>query len=352
MEQTPMAEVEFELATLHLKGKRFDQAAKAFYELVSATQRSEAWCGLGLSKLGTILDETTPDEIFYCFDKAKAAEPGKVNEIEQLVLQSVLEVAGQLYGLYTNAILAIRDANTRKTIAIIGTVVSTLFTMEAIGKNRAMASIASAGLTALNYNRYLSLHSTAEQLTTLSSRIVKIIEELKAHVQIFVEQEQDNLQTFNNTIAQYEQTVIAETKTESQRAAEQKKQEEKVQQERRIAYVGDKNSELADVSHPFHKAKEEALKCYNKQQYGKAVTLTNQALKIYGDDYELKLLKNNMLARAFRRDAVVSFVLLLFGAGIVGAVLDISKENAKYIVLIPIALSIVFTRYRHKQRSK
>ena len=66
------SDVEFNLATFDIKGRRFTEAAVKFEALVRTKNSPQAWCGLALSKLGLLINaEVTVDEVFFCFETAK-----------------------------------------------------------------------------------------------------------------------------------------------------------------------------------------------------------------------------------------------------------------------------------------
>ena len=76
------ADIEFDLAMLELKGNRYEKAEEMFVELTVKYNNADMWCGLGIAKMGRLLSNTTVEEVFYCFDKARQLAPEKESELE------------------------------------------------------------------------------------------------------------------------------------------------------------------------------------------------------------------------------------------------------------------------------
>jgi tetratricopeptide (TPR) repeat protein len=353
--QYPVSEVEYDLATLELKGRRFKQAGDQFMELVLKTQSTEAWCGLGLSRLGLILEDTTLEEVFFCFNKAKAAGPDKTAEIEYLVLQTSTEAIGHLYQLYVDAIFRSRAANFRRTMAMVTTAASGIMAVNAANSNRIMGSIAYAGLTALSYDRYLDATASSEQLVALSNRAVKIIEELKAQVQVFITSDNKQLIEFVVCTKEKEKWVVETLKTDAQRAEEQnviriKKETEENQRllEQKQKLLAQKRAEISDNSeHPFHSAKSEGIRLFKANKYSKALPLINQALLIYEADADLSEVQFQIRSRFIRIDVIVCIIPWFILSLMIGLGLQLGIGLA--FILVTLVFGILLY-YRDKKR--
>ncbi len=104
-------EVEFNLATADIKGRRFDMAATKFESLAKTTNSSRAWCGLALSKLGMATrDNATVEEVFFCFETAKKLDLANASEIDEVVAENAFGAIAELYAVKKMSRLAKNEA--------------------------------------------------------------------------------------------------------------------------------------------------------------------------------------------------------------------------------------------------
>lgn len=245
----------YDMATMALKGKRFREAEAKFKDLAMKTNSVEAWCGFGLSKYGLILEDVTVAEVFYCFDKARAASNDEgVTDVEVVIQEASSEVANQLYDLYVSTVLATRSAQHRKAVAMVSTVVGGISTLSATSKNRTMGSIASAGFAALSYDTYLKSHTTTAELKQLQDHITKIIEDLKNHVKVSLSK--DKYDSFASMLEKKEAYTIDALKTDDQKVLEKvKSQKEQTIQQRNwweTATAADNNKDIHGNTVPWY----------------------------------------------------------------------------------------------------
>ena len=301
-------EVEFEFATLSLKGKRFQEAEAKFTHLITVTKSSEAWCGLAVAKYGLILDQASIEEVFYCFNKAKLLNNN--SDVELVVLQSSFEVIHQLYGLYTNVVTRTRAVNRQKNMAIITTAVSAFTTINALNDRRVLGSIASAGFTALSYDNYLKAGASHVELVSLQSQVVKIIDEIKAHVREFVTIEKDKKDEFNQLTTKREQGVIEALKTEDQRVFE-KTNPERAQSNQLAQNTGAQWWEKATAGDRNHDSSDQPIEWYN-QKSKLMVSVFFWPAALYGF-YKTALIKKETKLLLVAGLVVFAIIVALFG---------------------------------------
>jgi hypothetical protein len=79
--------VQMDLATMALKGKRYNEAESMYMQIATQNNSAEAWVGMGICKLYQLADGRTMDEVVFCLDKAKQLNPEIRLEIEnQLII--------------------------------------------------------------------------------------------------------------------------------------------------------------------------------------------------------------------------------------------------------------------------
>ena len=74
--------VQMDLATMALKGKRYNEAESIYMQIATQNNSSEAWVGMGICKLYQLADGRTMDEVIFCLNKAKHLNPEISMEIE------------------------------------------------------------------------------------------------------------------------------------------------------------------------------------------------------------------------------------------------------------------------------
>ncbi len=344
-----ISEVEYDLATLALKGKRFQEAGDMFTALLTKTQTSEAWCGIGLARLGLILEGTTVEEVFFCFEKAKSVGPEKVEDIELVVLQTTMEALTHLYQLYVEAVFASRAAVFKRNLAAVSTAVGGMVTLNSAHKNRVMSSIASASITAFSYDRYLNAKSTGDEMTAFYNKVAKTVEQIKLKVDSFII-EGDKKQELIALVSKNEKWVVETLKTEAQRIAEQKAYHDTTVQNNRSKYIQQKMVELADPGHPFHYAKSEGTRLFTAGKYRKALPVINYALTVYDNDQDLLAMQNKILNRLSAIDMSIGALPFLIIGTTISISFSLDKDGFRNVFIVLTIIGVAILLYLKNQR--
>lgn len=193
-------EFEYDLANLALKGKRFKEAENKYLDIARKSNSSVSWCGVGLSKLGLIIDnESTVDEVFYCFNKAKTVDNTTINEVETFVLQNSFEIIKTLYSYFIQAHNLEEEAKKQKVMGVI-TVVASSFLGAASSTNDRQpslyADLTALGGTALGYKGYSDGKLKQLEAGELKLKLASLIDETKTSVISFVKNQTDALEEF------------------------------------------------------------------------------------------------------------------------------------------------------------
>lgn len=165
-----------------------------------ALSTTEAWCGLGISKFGLIMEDVTIDEVFYCFDKAKGIDQTKARELEIVVIETSIDVIQNLYDVVLLTHDSIEKAEIEKTKAAIATLAGTVMTANNSRNGRVFGSIASAGLTALSYTGYVKAGATIAEMKALHDNVLIYIKHIETLLQQFVSQEVELLGKFTKIL--------------------------------------------------------------------------------------------------------------------------------------------------------
>lgn len=80
--------IQLDLATLALKGKRYSEAEAIFTQIALQEQSPEPWIGIGICKLYQLANGRTMDEVIFCFEKAKEIDRSMTKEIESQLISN------------------------------------------------------------------------------------------------------------------------------------------------------------------------------------------------------------------------------------------------------------------------
>jgi len=82
-----------DMALMAMRGRRFEEAVRLFRNLVRVEPSAANWCSLGYATTGMLVSEqSTADEILFCFKKAIEADPHHRQDIETQYASASLKV--------------------------------------------------------------------------------------------------------------------------------------------------------------------------------------------------------------------------------------------------------------------
>ena len=185
-------QTEFDFAFLELKANRYDRAESMFEAIARTHNHYAAWCGMGLAKMGKLLDgRSNVNEIEYCFIKAKEYGTPQTEEIELLYAKSVYGLIQGLLNSFIESAQKIKLLNQNMVLSI-GTAFTGLLVSEMSesfsGKLMGLG-IGAAGTINVShlmhqygdikaYNQYLlnsaaALHRSVKSFTTVSNPLIE-----------------------------------------------------------------------------------------------------------------------------------------------------------------------------------
>lgn len=213
-------EFDYDLANLALKGKRFREAENKYLEIARKSNSSVAWCGVGLSKLGLIIDnESTIDEVFYCYNKAKTLDNSTINEVETFVLQNCFEIVKTLYSYFIHAHSLEEEAKRQKVMGVVTLVASSFMgTVSNSGTNRPSlySDLTALGGTAIGFNGYANGKLKQLEATELKAKILSLIGETKSSVLLFVTNQTGKAKEFEQSVDKLHSDIIVQLLPEGQ----------------------------------------------------------------------------------------------------------------------------------------
>lgn len=326
--------MEYDIALMDLKGKRFKKAEGKFIGLLKVSNSYKAWCGLAIAKAGLIMEDTTVEEIFYCFDKAKDAPDAEAEDIRSTVFQLTNELMQKIATLGLESNILAKNADREKARMAIKTALGAAFTLKNTSEERPANSIVSATFTAFSYDGYLKAIQNADGFRQLQSNCTSKLQEILTQADSYInEDEKKVLQSIYDVFNLQLQTSELGIPKE------------------RLQYIQDKKEELNDAGHPYHTFRRQALEHYGKQDFLNAMKNAERAIAAYPADPEMhnikeksrKVLKGKVWGR--------TFFLIFLAMCLIGAIGQDPNNSGIAGVLMLIAFFGI-TYFHHKQLVK
>lgn len=335
-------EYEFEMATLDMKGRRFRTAEEKFRELIKSTNSSEAWCGLAAAKFGLLFENSSVDEVFHCFEKAR--ETGNsLAELDTAIISLCETTIRELHSLYVKAVRAERKAQRRAFESALMTGFSALASVGERNKSQ-METIAYTATTAISFSNYISANNTIQELKNFQDKANNLIALIRTHVNGFFMRKSEVISLFNEVC----EALDIETKELTLTEAEQKKivkdREQKEKEDLVKKYQEDNKHIIDDTLNPFHKYKNDGVEDFKNKKYKAAIEQFDKAIQIYREDSEVKELRlksvTKLLDNRVKRDLLIAGALLLIRYLVTG-----SFNNDNFVgAYIMIALAVIIYR--------
>ena len=213
-------EFEYDMANLALKGKRFKEAESKFLGIARQSNNSLAWCGVGLSKFGLIIDnEATIPEVFYCFNKAKTVDNESVNQVEDFVLQNSFEIIKTLFGYLIQAHNLQAEASKQKMLGVANFVFSSFMGAGSgvySNKSSLYSDLTALGGTAMGYSNFANGKLKQLEAAELKTKINSLITETRDAVREFVISQVEKRKEFDEAVQKLYTDVIGQLSPETQ----------------------------------------------------------------------------------------------------------------------------------------
>jgi hypothetical protein len=192
-----MNTVQLDLATLALKGERYNEAERIYMDIATANNSCEAWVGLAVSKLYQLAADRNLDEVDFCIKKAKEIDPALVASIDaQLMLtsQTVLATYVNYYvQAYAKSLQLNRQANQGATLAVVAASVG----LATDNRFTTFAALAGAGT---GVGVAVNALNKIQDINELKAYINQKIEELNAYVYSQVATQSENFRNYNQFV--------------------------------------------------------------------------------------------------------------------------------------------------------
>jgi len=228
-------EIQLDLATMALKGKRYDEAEKLYMDIATKNNSTEAWVGMGVCKLYQLASGRTMDEVIFCFNRAKKMSPQMSDDIDNQLMANTLVIL-RTYVILVEKALEQKLNETNK--AIFGAVLTGISFIGGMNSKSAFGTIAALSGTGAGVGVAVDSLNKISNYDELIQKVLQLCDDANNGVIASVSNKSEIFTEFEDTVKQLKDTLAnAENATKGKDIASQTKN-----------YLNDKLDEFNSVS--------------------------------------------------------------------------------------------------------
>jgi hypothetical protein len=228
-------EIQLDLATMALKGKRYDEAEKLYMDIATKNNSTEAWVGMGVCKLYQLASGRTMDEVIFCFNRAKKMSPQMSDDIDNQLMANTLVIL-RTYVILVEKALEQKLKETNK--AIFGAVLTGISFIGGMNSKSAFGTIAALSGTGAGVGVAVDSLNKISNYDELIQNVLKLCDDANNGVIASVSNKSEIFTEFEDTVKQLKDTLAnAENASKGKDIASQTKN-----------YLNDKLDEFNSVS--------------------------------------------------------------------------------------------------------
>lgn len=214
-------ELQLDLATMALKGKRYDEAEKLYMQIATESNSTEAWVGMGVCKLYQLASGRTMDEVVFCFNRAKKMSPDMIEDIDnQLMINTIVVL--KTYVTVVEAALQQKLKETNK--AIFGAVLTGVSVIAGMNSKSAFGTITALSGTGAGVGVAVDSLNKIANYDELIKSVLQLCDDANNGVMSSITNRNSTFNEFENTVNQLKTTLSnAEEATKGKDVASQAK---------------------------------------------------------------------------------------------------------------------------------
>jgi hypothetical protein len=214
-------ELQLDLATMALKGKRYDEAEQLYMKIASEGNSTEAWVGMGVCKLYQLASNRTMDEVVFCFNRAKKMSPNMLDDIDNQLMANTVVILKTYVSVVEKA-LEEKLKETNK--AIFGAVLTGISFIGGMNSKSAFGTIAALSGTGAGVSVAVDSLNKISNYDELIKNVLQLCNDANNGVIASVSNKSDIFTEFENTVKQLKETLAnAENATKGKDIASQTK---------------------------------------------------------------------------------------------------------------------------------
>ena len=197
-------EIQLDLATMALKGRRYDEAEKLYMEIATNNNSTEAWVGMGVCKLYQLASGRTMDEVVFCFNRAKKMSPQMSDDIDNQLMANTLVIL-RTYVILVEKALEQKLKETNK--AIFGAVLTGISFIGGMNSKSAFGTIAALSGTGAGVGVAVDSLNKISNYDELIKNVLQLCDDANNGVIASISNKSDIFTEFENTIKQLKETL-------------------------------------------------------------------------------------------------------------------------------------------------
>ncbi len=197
-------ELQLDLATMALKGKRYEEAEKLYMQIATEGNSTEAWVGMGVCKLYQLASGRTMDEVVFCCNRAKKMSPQMVDDIDnQLMINTIVVL--KTYVSVVEAALEQKLKETNK--AIFGAVLTGVSLIAGMNSKSAFGTVAALSGTGAGVGVAVDSLNKIANYDELIANVLQLCDDANNGIIASVNNANPNFTEFENTVKQLKETL-------------------------------------------------------------------------------------------------------------------------------------------------
>jgi hypothetical protein len=185
---------QFDLATLALKGKRYEEAENIYLNIATQDNSSEAWAGLAFCKLYQIANGRTMEEVSFCLNKAIQINPSVKTEVENKLIGNCIVILHTFINSYDSAIAKERAL---KTNAAKGALIAGISIFTGLNSHSAFGALASFAGASAGVGVAVDSFSKIEKVSEFKTILLSLCNQINNEIRNFVNPENPTIDKYN-----------------------------------------------------------------------------------------------------------------------------------------------------------
>ena len=190
--------VQMDLATMALKGKRYNEAESIYMQIATQNNSSEAWVGMGICKLYQLADGRTMDEVVFCLDKAKQLNPEIRLETENQLIINCQILLNAYMNVFEQSLVKHKEL---KKQAMTGAILAGVSMAVGSNSKSAFGTIASLAGTGAGIGVAVDAFSKMSTLNEIRNFILSKCDEINNSLVLTIDKTNPTYLQYNNYVS-------------------------------------------------------------------------------------------------------------------------------------------------------
>lgn len=189
--------VQMDIATMALKGQRYNEAENMYMQIATQNNSSEAWTGMAICKLYQLAKGRTMDEVVFCINKAKSINPDLSNEIENHLIFNCQVLLNTYIKMFEESLAKQKEL---KTQAIIGGALAGVSLIAGLNSKSTFGTVASLAGSGAGVGVAVDAINNMNSVNEIQKFILNKCDEINNALQLNVNNSNPNYIEYNNNL--------------------------------------------------------------------------------------------------------------------------------------------------------